>query len=247
MLAIAGRHSQFRPSSAGISAVNRAKAMRSAGLSGELMKRGRLAQRILAAPRKPRGSAVVMLFAAAMLAACADIGDESIGNGFQGRQNAFTWLEPRRIPPRTPIRTAGAPTDLGAFEGEVVVLNFWATWCAPCVEELPTLDRLQAQLGDSGVEVVAVAMDRGGIDTVRSFYDRLGIRHLDIYADPSERTGYFSQENANRAAFPLYGFPITYIIAPDGRAVGYLSGPADWTSPAVKDFLKRLRSPDDNR
>jgi thiol-disulfide isomerase/thioredoxin len=105
------------------------------------------------------------------------------------------------------------------FHGRVVVLNFWATWCAPCVRELPSLDRLQKRLKKKGVKVVALSLDRGGPEAVREFFADNGIDHLDVYVDATM---------AAQAVFKIPGLPTTILIDREGRERGRLVGPADW-------------------
>lgn len=126
---------------------------------------------------------------------------------------------------------SGATRTLADFAGEVVVLNLWATWCAPCVVEMPTLDALQAAYDDKGVEVIALSIDRGGIAEVAPFYDRLGLDDLDLYADPSG--------NAVRP-LGIVGLPATLILGPDGREIARLIGPAHWDGPAARAVIDHI-------
>ena len=108
---------------------------------------------------------------------------------------------------------------LADFRGQVVLMNFWATWCAPCIRELPSLDRLQARLKPSGVKIVALSIDRSGVDAVKKFFVENGIRNLDVYVDPTMD----AQE-----AFKIPGLPTSVLIDRNGRDRGRLVGPADW-------------------
>ena len=92
---------------------------------------------------------------------------------------------PMLSPPITDVR--GRNLTLSDFRGRTVLLNIWATWCAPCRDEMPTLDRLQAKLGGSEFHVLALSIDRGGFDTVRAFYSDIGIQHLALYASDQLR------------------------------------------------------------
>ncbi|MDE2166308.1 MAG: redoxin family protein [Alphaproteobacteria bacterium] len=154
-------------------------------------------------------------------------------------RSQFIFIEPRTVPRPTPILTpSGKTVSLARFSGRVVLLNFWATWCAPCRQELPALDRLQATLGRRGLEVVAVSIDRDGLSAVAPFFRQHGLRNLSIYLDPQHRTGYLNATNPSHGEFAIYALPITYLINRQGRIVGYFPGPFDWGSPAMHRFLE---------
>lgn len=148
---------------------------------------------------------------------------------FRNNRQQFTYLRPVKPARMTPILAEdGGLLDLGRFRGRVILLNFWATWCPPCVRELPALDRLQARLGGPGVMVVALSIDAGDVGGPVAFVRRLGLQNLRVYQD---FTG------ATAEAFPLYGLPITYLIDPRGNAVGYITGATDWDSPEVERLI----------
>lgn len=117
------------------------------------------------------------------------------------------------------------------YRGDVVLLNIWATWCGPCRREMPSLDRLQENLAGADFEVVALSIDRGGVDTVRKFYADLGIRNIRIYID--------SSGNAT-SDLATVGVPATLLINRDGRELGRLVGPAEWDEPGIVQFLRRI-------
>ena len=102
------------------------------------------------------------------------------------------------------------------WKGQVVVLNFWATWCIPCVAELPALDHLAAD--NPGITVLALSADRAGADAVRPFLAAHNITHATILLDPHMEAG---------RAFNVAGFPTTLIIDPSGHLRGRLEGPAN--------------------
>lgn len=139
--------------------------------------------------------------------------------------------EPRAVPALEFADGAGNTRALADFRGRVVVLNVWATWCAPCREEMPTLDALQAALGGPRLEVVALSVDREGAGVVREFFDALGIEHLQVYVDTRMRAP---------AKLGVPGIPATLVIDREGREVARLIGPADWNSPAMRDYLRGL-------
>jgi len=123
----------------------------------------------------------------------------------------------------------GEAMSLADFRGKVVLLNIWATWCAPCRREMPTLDRLQAALGGPDFEVVALSIDRKGLSVVKEFYDGLGLRELVMYIDSSGK--------APRELNAL-GVPTTLLIDREGKEVGRLLGPAEWDSPEMLAFIR---------
>ena len=115
------------------------------------------------------------------------------------------------------------------FRGKIVLLNIWATWCVPCREEMPTLDRLQAKLGGPDFEVVALSIDRGGPLVVSTFYSEIGIRALRIYVDKS---------NDAQTALGVFGIPVTLLIDREGREIGRKIGPAEWDSLEVVTLIQ---------
>ncbi|MEM9762955.1 MAG: TlpA disulfide reductase family protein [Pseudomonadota bacterium] len=125
----------------------------------------------------------------------------------------------------------GQDLTLADFEGRVVLLNIWATWCAPCREEMPTLDALQARLGGPDFHVLPLSIDRAGLDPVRRFYDEIGIRHLGMYLAEDIRAMH---------AFAVIGLPTTLLIDRQGRERGRLTGPAEWDSPEAVAQIQSL-------
>jgi len=123
----------------------------------------------------------------------------------------------------------GRALTLADFAGKVVLLNIWATWCIPCREEMPALDRLQAELGSPDFAVVALSIDRGGLEAVQTFLGEIGIERLAIYLDSSG-------EAANTLG--VIGLPATLLIDQQGREIGRLVGPAEWDSPEMVGLLR---------
>jgi thiol-disulfide isomerase/thioredoxin len=119
--------------------------------------------------------------------------------------------------------------SLADLRGKVVLLNIWATWCAPCRREMPTLDRLQAEIGGPDFEVVALSIDRKGLPVVKEFYEELGLQEVGIYVDPSGK--------ASRELSAL-GVPTTLLIDREGNELGRLAGPAEWDSPEMVSFIR---------
>ena len=126
---------------------------------------------------------------------------------------------------------SGNALTLDRWRGKVVLLNVWATWCAPCRHEMPTLDRLQAMLGSERLEVVALSIDRAGVGVVRQFFDEIGIRHLGIFIDETMKAP---------RDLRIFGLPGTLLIGADGRELGRLIGPAEWDTPEMVAFFNQV-------
>ena len=125
----------------------------------------------------------------------------------------------------------GERVELADFKGKVVLLNLWATWCAPCVKEMPSLDALQARLGGKSFEVVALSLDRGGRNVVEPFLAKLNVRNLAIYLDP---------QSTAMSVFKPRGLPTTVIIDREGYEVGRLEGEAEWNSEEAVKLLEHF-------
>lgn len=139
--------------------------------------------------------------------------------------------EPKPLPPLVFQTLEGEETSLDAFKGRVVVLNLWATWCAPCREEMPSLDRLQARFADQPVTVLALSVDRAGPERVRAFLDEIGVERLHVYRDPKA---------AATRTLRVPGLPATLLIDKQGREVGRVLGIAQWDGPAAVAAVERL-------
>jgi thiol-disulfide isomerase/thioredoxin len=148
-----------------------------------------------------------------------------------------THAMPRPVAPLTFVDDAGHRRTLEDFRGKLVLLNVWATWCPPCREEMPTLDRLQQHMGGSDFAVVPLSIDAGdgGVSQVRQFYRTAGVTHLPIFDDS---TGTAAD------TVGTVGLPTTLLIDRDGREIGRTIGPADWSSPEVAALIRgRLGRP----
>jgi thiol-disulfide isomerase/thioredoxin len=141
---------------------------------------------------------------------------------------------PRELPDLRFADAQGAATSLAAFRGRVLLLNVWATWCPPCREEMPTLDRLQALLGGPNFEVVALSIDEGGVAVVQAFLRRTAIRHLRPYVDA------FGEAAPSLGAG---GIPLTLLIGRDGREIGRKRGPAAWDHPRIVEVIRAHSGP----
>lgn len=137
---------------------------------------------------------------------------------------------PVPVPQMHFVDNAGKAETLAQFRGKIVLLNIWATWCVPCREEMPALDRLQAKLGGPDFEVVAVPVDRGGIPIVEQFYQTLGLSALRIHMDAT---------GAAVSSIRGVGIPTTLLIDREGHEIGRRMGPAAWDSDEVISALRK--------
>jgi thiol-disulfide isomerase/thioredoxin len=135
----------------------------------------------------------------------------------------------------------GKSVDLASLAGSPIILNFWASWCAPCRIELPILDRLQETFRDQGLRILAVSQDRGGRSIVERYVRTLKLRSVSLFWDPNGYVAHSDIENARNAPFALYGMPISYCVTRSGRVVGYLAGSTDWTADFAAELVRYLR------
>jgi len=178
------------------------------------------------------------LMSASLLAATALAAAENDPPPLQGRNGQFTIVTPPEIPAQIPFENGmGEETTLADFRGKVVLLNFWATWCAPCVEEMPWLDQLARDRANQPFEVVAISLDQAGRQKVIPFYQRHGIETLELYTDPDQRVGAINPPEGYDAPFALFGMPTTYVIGKDGAVRGYIQGAVDWRSGEARALL----------
>lgn len=116
-----------------------------------------------------------------------------------------------------------------AANGVGAVVNMWATWCQPCIKEMPYLDHLKEVLAKDGIAVVAVSQDRGGLARVEPFYNKHGYKNLDIHLDPGSPLA---------RELKIRGLPTTILFDAKGRELGRVEGSAEWDAPAVVRFIR---------
>ncbi|MSP82655.1 MAG: TlpA family protein disulfide reductase [Alphaproteobacteria bacterium] len=144
----------------------------------------------------------------------------------------LVWVDsPKPIPDSAFADERGVSGSLADYAGRVILVNFWATWCAPCWREMASLDRLQGDLGGPRFQVVALSLDRGGAAAIAPFYAKLGITRLPILID---------QDNRTAEAFGVVGLPTTVLIDHRGREVARLVGEADWSGEPAKATIRKL-------
>ena len=123
---------------------------------------------------------------------------------------------------------------LNDYRGRGIVLNFWATWCAPCVIEMPQLDRLAALVKGNGVDVLTISVDRKGLVLAPKFYKENKLMDLPVLVDDKSKLS---------RAFKVKGLPTTILIGADGVEIGRVLGITEWDSTEVVDFVRTHLAP----
>lgn len=134
----------------------------------------------------------------------------------------------------TPFYDGGAnEVSLNSFKGSGLIVNFWATWCVPCVKEMPALDRLAAKISASNVKVLALSVDRKALEKVPVFYKEIGIKNLGVM---------FDEKGVLSKLMGVKGLPTTVLIRADGTVFGSVVGMAEWDNDEVAQYLGRVLS-----
>jgi thiol-disulfide isomerase/thioredoxin len=152
------------------------------------------------------------------------------GPGLRGAMETFRLHDVPRALPALSFRDGDdRPVSLEDFHGRIVLLNLWATWCAPCIDEMPALERLHTALGGEAFTVVALSIDRQGRRLVEPFLQRLNLTRLPVYLDPS---------GAVARTLGVPGLPTTVLIDRDGRELGRIAGTAPWDGEAAANLIR---------
>lgn len=147
-----------------------------------------------------------------------------------GEVAAFIYNKtPMDLPEVTFLGPDGENMTLTNFNGKVILVNLWATWCGPCRHEMPTLDNLQATLGSDKFEVVTINVDRQNTKGALEFFKETNVKHLKLYADPTTKA---------MRTLRARGLPLTLLIDKNGKQVGKLIGPAVWNSKEAINLIK---------
>ncbi|AUC53471.1 redoxin [Sagittula sp. P11] len=124
-----------------------------------------------------------------------------------------------------------APLNLSDWQGKWVLVNFWATWCAPCRHEMPMLSQLQSELGGDSFEVVTIATSRNPPAKIEGFFEEIGVTNLPLHRDPQSMLA---------RQMGVLGLPVTVVLNPEGQEVARLTGDADWSGEHAKTLLAAL-------
>ncbi len=142
--------------------------------------------------------------------------------------------DPSPVPETGFTDPQGGTHSLADWRGKVVLLNFWATWCAPCREEMPSLDALQAELGGEDFQVLAIASGHNPAPAIDKFLAEAKVTHLPVLLDPRQ---------ALAREMGVMGMPVTVLIDRDGQEIARLMGGADWSSEAAKTLIRQATAP----
>jgi thiol-disulfide isomerase/thioredoxin len=146
-------------------------------------------------------------------------------------QNLTPVSPPAEPPDGVFVTPDGASHHLSEFRGRGMVVNLWATWCAPCVAEMPSLEALSKALAPQDIAILPLSSDRGGADAVRAWYEDHDITALPVLLDP---------KGALARAFNARGIPTTVVINTAGLVVARLEGAADWSDAAAQRLVRTL-------
>ena len=149
-----------------------------------------------------------------------------------GEMADFTYPIVQRAAPPVQFYQDGEALTLNEFHGKAILVNFWATWCAPCLAELPSLDALDAKFDDERFQVVAIASDPRGPEAAGEMLERLNVKNLELYADPQ------------LALITAFGgsnvLPLSILFDRRGNEIGRLLGEADWDTPEAEALIRSI-------
>src|SRR4051794_10902446 len=170
-----------------------------------------------------RGVAISLLLMLTATAPTVAASDDNIALG-----QFSPAATPRPAPEVAFAGLDGKPAGLADLRGKPAIVNLWATWCQPCLREMPSLERMQEKLGDR-LTVAAVSQDRGGETAVTPFLAKLGLDKVKIYLDPKSAVG---------KAFGVRGLPTSIVLDAEGREIGRVEGASEWDSAAMLGVLE---------
>lgn len=168
------------------------------------------------------------------LALCANAAHAGVAEAEalrEGTMKKLVFSEPAPVPDAAFTDPDGGKHRLSDFVGKVALVNFWATWCAPCRKEMPTLSALQAEFGGAEFAVVTIATGRNEIAGIRRFFAEAGIDNLPLYLDPRQTLA---------REMGVLGLPVSVVLDAQGREIARLRGEADWSDDSARAVIRAL-------
>lgn len=170
-------------------------------------------------------------FAAVYLALAVSANAQGLDVPLEGDMRKLNvHAAPQEVSDAEVLDAAGESHRLADWRGKHVLVNFWATWCAPCREEMPSLSALQVEMGGEDFEVVTIATGRNTVEGVERFFDEVGVSNLPVLID----------DGTMARSMAVLGLPITVILDPEGREIARLQGDADWNGPEARAVIAAL-------
>lgn len=155
----------------------------------------------------------------------------------EGTMKKLIFNAPKPVSDQVFTDTSGTELTLAEFQGKYVLVNFWATWCAPCRKEMPQLAELQEEFGGDTFQVVTIATGRNPLPAIDRFFDEIGVVNLPKYLDPRSSLARDSG---------VLGLPITLILDPEGKEIARMRGDAEWNGESAKAVIRALIAGDES-
>ena len=176
-----------------------------------------------------------LIYTALLLGANAAAADVAKAQTLQTGEMRKLLFHPKAQPvaQKPLVDLNGAPQDLSPHQGQWVVLNFWATWCAPCRKEMPSLDKLALAMQGRNLLVLTVATGPNPVPAITAFIAETDLKNITFLRDPTSQMA---------RAMGVMALPVTLLINPQGQEVGRLIGDADWAAPNAIAFFEALTS-----
>ncbi|MFA7434258.1 MAG: TlpA disulfide reductase family protein [Gemmobacter sp.] len=175
---------------------------------------------------------VLALYTAFALGANPAAADPALAALLEGDMRKLSFHAEARAVPQVAFHDPdGAEYRLGDWQGRHVLVNFWATWCAPCREEMPALEQLQAEFGGERFEVVTIATGRNSVEGIERFFAEVGVTGLPVLLDNRSALG---------REMGVMGLPVTVLLDPEGQEIARMLGEADWSGPSARALVTAL-------
>jgi thiol-disulfide isomerase/thioredoxin len=175
---------------------------------------------------------LAVLYTALAIGANPAMADVAKAEGLrEGTMRKLIFGGPYEVSQEAFTDATGAEMRLADFSGKHVLVNFWATWCAPCRKEMPMLADLQSEFGGEDFEVVTIATGRNPQPAIDRFFEEIGVENLPKYLDP---------RSSLARDMDVLGLPITLILDPEGREIARMRGDAEWNSDSAKAVIRAL-------